>query len=267
MYYIYVKRIAPAKQNTAQGWKTHAACVHWCVDIGAKLAALHCLTHTGYPSCPSFSRWHCGAFHVFTLALWCFSRFHAGTVALVMLKSRFQHFHGQTRFSRPNGQTASGPHFRDQMVLQDLAVSLEANIEERGERQLLMQSERRLRAKTALQWPHLRRAKKRNLINWPGLSIATVHWDHWGTLILYISKIWFPHGHFAQAYWASAQQRETSSTQAFHNLWVWAFTRFSFENLLTPRDAKNVLKFLRQELSCILPILDLHAEPAQIRSS
>ena len=84
------------------------------------------------------------------------------------------------------------------------------NIEERGKRQLLMQLERRLRAKTALQWPHLRRAKKRNLIKW-------LHWDHWGTLILYISKIWFPHGHFAQACWASAQQREASSTQAFHN--------------------------------------------------
>ena len=137
----------------------------------------------------------------------------------------------------------------------------EANIEERGERQLLMQPEG-LRAKTALQWPHLRRAKKRNLIKWPGLSIAPVHWDHWCTLILYISKIWFPHGHFAQAYWASAQQREASSTQAFHNFWVWAFTSFSFENLLTPRDAKNALKLLRQELSYILPILDSHAEPA-----
>ena len=146
--------------------------------------------------------------------------------------------------------------------LSNLVVSLEANIEERGERQLLMQSERRLWAKTALQWPHLRRAKKRNLIKWLALSITTVHWDHWSTLILYISKIWFPHGHFAQAYWASAQQREASSTQAFHNFWVWAFTSFSFESLLTPKDAKNVLKFLRQEISCILPMLDLHAEPA-----
>ena len=74
-----------------------------------------------------------------------------------------------------------------------------------------MQLERRLRAKTALQWPHLRRAKKRNLVKWPGFSIATVHQDHRGTLILYISKIWFPHGHFAQAYnhsnWGARKQK------------------------------------------------------------
>ena len=160
-------------------------------------------------------------------------------------------------------QSPAGSHYDWELQpLSNLVVSLEANIEERDERQLLMQSERRLWAKTALQWPHLRRAKKRNLIKWLALSITTAHWDHWSTLILYISKIWFPHGHFAQAYWASAQQREASSTQAFHNFWVWAFTSFSFESLLTPKDAKNVLKFLRQEISCILPMLDLHAEPA-----
>ena len=106
-------------------------------------------------------------------------------------------------------------------------------------------------------------------------------------------KTIFHYGHGGQL-WASARKFPTPSiAQTFHNFWVWVFAGFSFENLVTRRDAKSVLtlKLLRQKLSQILPAcspavqvsaiwlritwnhavswscywLDMHAEPAYVQ--
>ena len=98
------------------------------------------------------------------------------------------------------------------------------------------------------------------------VSMTTVHW---GTFdVRYFQDQISSRTFHSTVRGICSEAAKTQHSSAFHNFWVCVFTGFSFQNLLTPRDAKGVLNLrLLRRFHAFCQWLDLRAEPAKIRSS